>query len=293
MINNVYDFTIYSTLGDIALNEDLINELETKIGAKIDYYAKRILSIYDDLDFVENDSKIFRIYKLVDVMELVNEYKPYIPLIKINTSQNIIAYDYGNMRYVVLNSDRNVLFENKKLFDVLAYDNQFLGEFNNYILLLGNKYNDRTSKWLNENRYKIVDVIESIGTIEMDYDNGNIINTNLKLGKYSPNFHFGFYDPKLKKQYVNNLKVILEKGNELIDYVYKETLDLCNEWGETDDLGNQITYDYIKEKFNISSVDIGSEFTTVWGMLPNLMEGHNINIVYNHVNDKYDVTLEG
>ena len=36
MINNGYDFTIYSTLGNIALNEDLINELETKINAKIE-----------------------------------------------------------------------------------------------------------------------------------------------------------------------------------------------------------------------------------------------------------------
>ena len=46
----------------------------------------------------------------------------------------------------------------------------------------------------------------------------------MKFGKYEFEFCFSYYNQKLKKEFVKNLKAIIEKSDELIEKLYKETL---------------------------------------------------------------------
>lgn len=54
-----YDTSVNYTMQDISVNETIINKLENKINSKIDYYVKKILAIYDDMDFIKIKMIIF------------------------------------------------------------------------------------------------------------------------------------------------------------------------------------------------------------------------------------------
>lgn len=55
----IYDTSVNYTMQDISVNETIINKLENKINSKIDYYVKKILAIYDDMDFIKIKMIIF------------------------------------------------------------------------------------------------------------------------------------------------------------------------------------------------------------------------------------------
>lgn len=121
------------------------------------------------------------------------------------------------------------------------------------------------------------------------------------------NLHFGKYDPEIKirdykeenhELYFTGLAYVYDIQNELISNFYEEALDYCSEWGECDENGNPITYEYVKENFYIGEMIIAMEdgdvLITIWGWVGDgLLGEHNISAYINCTRKKVDYLLEG
>lgn len=59
-----------------------------------------------------------------------------------------------------------------------------------------------------------------------------------------------------KKDFFETLKRIIRIQGEIVESLYSETLELCNEWEEVDDNENPITLEYVKKHISIEFLNI-------------------------------------
>ncbi len=121
---------------------------------------------------------------------------------------------------------------------------------------------------------------------------------NFPFGKYNPGIAIRNYQEENRELYFRGLGYVYEIQNEIINNLYNEATNCCANWGECDDNGNPITYEYIKENFYIGHITIGMEagdvLITVWGFPgEGLLGEHSIDAHINCTSKEAEYLLEG
>lgn len=121
---------------------------------------------------------------------------------------------------------------------------------------------------------------------------------NFRFGKYNPKIEIRNYQDENQEQYFTGLAYVYDIQNEIISNLYQKATDYCAEWEECDEDGNPITYEYIKDNFDISDMIISmvnrDVFITIMGWSGDgLLGEHNINAQINCTRKTIDYLLEG
>lgn len=121
---------------------------------------------------------------------------------------------------------------------------------------------------------------------------------NLHFGKYNPEIEIRNYIVENKELFFTGLAYVYDNQNEIINNLYAEAMDYCTNWGECDENGNPITYEYVRDNFYIGhmiiAIDDGDILITIRGWVGDgLLGDHNINACINCTKNNVDYSLEG
>ena len=81
----------------------------------------------------------------------------------------------------------------------------------------------------------------------------------IRFGNYNPTIQIKNYKKDNHKLYVKALNYVYEIQNEIIESLCKEIRSYSNSWNLRDKDSNLITYEYIKENFNVDTIIISIE----------------------------------
>lgn len=137
--------------------------------------------------------------------------------------------------------------------------------------------------------------------VKSQYDNSNDLrcdNVNVPFGDYNPSIEIRNYKEENRGLYFEGLEYVYDIYDEILDNFYKEAVTYCSEWGESDEDGNPITYDYIKDNFEVTNifVDMYNEdvIVTIWGWPgDDLLSEHNLSAEINCTKKTMDYKLMG